>query len=82
METKHTKEYAEKVALELWQGKNIGNTKHMRMIFVMGWMKSIEATNAKELLEALIELVEWEKYNYIEPELLKKINNAIKKAIT
>jgi len=32
------------------------------------------------LLEALIDVVEWEKFHYIEPELLKKIQNAINKA--
>lgn len=48
--SKHTKKYAEKLAQEC---KNIGNTKHMRMIFISGYMKAIEETAAPDMLEAL-----------------------------
>lgn len=75
METKHTKEYAEKLAIQ--HVKNYGGYKSD---YIAGYMKAIKETAAPDLLEALIELVEWEKVNYVEPELFKKIQNAINKA--
>lgn len=56
MKTKHTKEYAENLAKEVIQGKNIGNTKHMRMKFVNGYTKAIEVNKVPEVLKSLITL--------------------------
>lgn len=82
METKHTKEHAEKLAKEdseflaYYEDKEFAKIK-----FIEGYMKAIEETAVAELLEALIssysETIEQGKPS---PETIGKMINAINKA--
>lgn len=79
---KHTKEYAEKVAMN-----NSILPIDDELIWIDGYMKAIEETNVAELLEALIELtkavIELDKYKYevhVKDELTEKCKRAINKA--
>jgi hypothetical protein len=79
METKLTREYAEKMALK----HNISLNGDLP--YIKGYMKAIEETNAKGLLEALCELekvtTNHGRYNYNDRESARlKAIEAIKKA--
>lgn len=78
MENKLTKEYADKMADEY--SKKLGGGKN---IFTHGYLKAIEETNAKELLEALVEITESYKFCVKKAESSEyyiKAINAINKA--
>lgn len=80
METKHTKEYAEKMYLkQLNELKKTG--------FVDGYMKAIEENNVAELLEACNSFIELFQNSDMRPEdecndLYYKVKEAIEKATT
>ena len=76
METKHTKEYAEKLAKEnVVYGESLGN-------YVFGYMKAIEETAAPELLEALNKITIAYKQHCDKPsiKLILEAEQLIKKA--
>ena len=77
MENKLTKEYAEKLARQnVIYGESVGN-------YVFGYLKAIEETNAKELLEALEYLIKCNTVDRFKCETthaIVKAINAINKA--
>ncbi len=85
METKHTKEYANKLAVE-YQKKYGGYIDD----FYLGYMAAVKETSAPDLLDALVELrskIQYEQgFNKLNQQgkdwskELSLINNAIKKA--
>jgi len=83
---KHTKEYAEKLGLQVYPviegfeniSKDIIQEKR-RDGFVIGYMKAIEETAAPDLLEALIE-VKKHMTAHIPERVFDIVNNAINKA--
>lgn len=78
MENKLTKEYAEKMAT-----LNNCVVADTDMAYTNGYLKAIEETNAKELLEACMEFIKEESENNLYgkefPAVIKMIN-AINKA--
>lgn len=62
METKHTKEYAEKFALQEFPEKNFGlidleiSMQSSRISFKKGYMKAIEENKVPEVLQSLVNL--------------------------
>ncbi len=66
METKLTREYAEKLAIKDF---GLDTTGYLAAAFERGYMKAIEETNAKGLLEALKDLVKFCKDNNVGAEL-------------
>ncbi len=95
MKTKHTREYARKLALES-KSTSDGATQ---LAYLDGYMKAIEETNVAELLEALIKSMKFidnmkiissfvssgAQYDHVEiykwsRELLENNQQAIKKA--
>lgn len=84
METKHTKEYAEKLAKEDAEYlPDYADKEFSIEKFTEGYMKAIEETAAPELLEALININNILNSAYQSSkveEILDITNNAIKKA--
>lgn len=78
METKHTREYARKLANEYVDGDHYDKFGHSGS-FLEGYMRAVKETNAKELLEALIMVKEWaEEYGMAE-KYYNQVVNAINK---
>lgn len=87
METKHTKEYAEKLALKNYpildgfeNFKNNHYNSIERIAFTSGYMKAIEEIAAPELLQVLIKIQKDLEQNIILPSTQKLIEEAINKA--
>lgn len=83
MSTKHTKEYAEKLALKHVGGSINKEVDRIEFIgFKYGYLKSIEENAVPELLEALEELLMYqhESENDLHEALKNKAEKAIKKA--
>jgi len=94
MENKLTKEYAEKLAIEMlkpnWGHCFMDDKLFQEPLFfklekegiIEGYLKAIEETNAKELLEALVVVKNWaEEFgmaNSIYLQVIKAINKATK----
>lgn len=86
---KHTKEYAEKLAEKYAEDENSCYNNDLNS-FKNGYMKAIEETNVKELLDALILFTnsykeahdsgDWGNWDLDKDEPYVKAINAIKKA--
>jgi hypothetical protein len=74
MTTKHTKGYAEKLAQKQSSSTNEYTSVITEAIFVNGYMKAIEETNAAELFKAL------EKFTILDEKYFLSISGLIKNA--
>lgn len=76
---KHTKEYAEKLAMNLYYISKIENYEVNG--YIAGYTKAIEETAAPEMLEALIEAQkELEYHNWQNTKTYNQVTSAITKA--
>jgi hypothetical protein len=76
METKHTKEYAEEKAMNLYYLSKIEN--YEVNAYIKGYMKAIEETAAPEMLDVLIRLKSL--FDGRKNEMERLINKVISKA--